>query len=384
MAWWVKGQAGSLSWFRHVWLCETLWTIVHQAPLSVGFSRREYWTGLPCPPPMDLPHWVKNPPATQEIQQTRVQSLGRKDPLEEDMATHSSILAWKNPLHREAWWPTVHGVAKSRTIQKRLNKGRGTSIWRKCISIRSPGTGFGRKKRCKTGNWASPEKELRKSLEVGKSSQPPWMPSEDRVRWEEARLLGGLVAVPDWVPFNIFKFYPEWAKGLWKELSKGRIPALVWEKWARGRKGGVGGGAEKHRSWEPKTDQTREDEFGNHSNGRGRHLNAVIWRWPGQTWQASGDSGLPQEKAETLEEKSPFLIDWKKKSGFLFLKSALFFLWISHMWNKRTLTSLLKIWWWSKFLRQILPFQVSLRQHLPGKFTSWLPFQRRPSCFRDI
>ena len=46
--------------------------------------------------------------------------------------------------------------------------------------------GFGRKKRCKRGNWASPEKELRKSLEVGKNSQPPWMPSEDRAQWEEA------------------------------------------------------------------------------------------------------------------------------------------------------------------------------------------------------
>ena len=34
----------------------TPWTIAHQAPLSVEFSRREYWTGLPCPPPGDLPN----------------------------------------------------------------------------------------------------------------------------------------------------------------------------------------------------------------------------------------------------------------------------------------------------------------------------------------
>ena len=32
-----------------------LWTIAHQAPLSMGFSRQEYWSGLPCPPPGDLP-----------------------------------------------------------------------------------------------------------------------------------------------------------------------------------------------------------------------------------------------------------------------------------------------------------------------------------------
>ena len=33
----------------------TLWTVAHQAPLSMGVSRQEYWSGLPCPPPGDLP-----------------------------------------------------------------------------------------------------------------------------------------------------------------------------------------------------------------------------------------------------------------------------------------------------------------------------------------
>ena len=33
-----------------------LWTVAHQAPLSMGFSRQEYWSGLPCPPPGDLPN----------------------------------------------------------------------------------------------------------------------------------------------------------------------------------------------------------------------------------------------------------------------------------------------------------------------------------------
>ena len=49
------------------------------------------------------------------MQETWVQFLGLKDPLEKEMATHCSILAWKNPVDREAWWATVHGVAKSRT-----------------------------------------------------------------------------------------------------------------------------------------------------------------------------------------------------------------------------------------------------------------------------
>ena len=40
----------------HVRLCETLWTLAHQAPVSQGFSRQEYWSGLPCFPPGDLPN----------------------------------------------------------------------------------------------------------------------------------------------------------------------------------------------------------------------------------------------------------------------------------------------------------------------------------------
>ena len=54
----------------------------------------------------------KNPLAVRE---TWVQSLGWEDPLEEGMATHSSILAWRIPIDRGAWWTTVHGVIKSWT-----------------------------------------------------------------------------------------------------------------------------------------------------------------------------------------------------------------------------------------------------------------------------
>ena len=44
-----------LSHFSRVQLFATLWTITHQASLSMGFSRQEYWSGLPCPPPGNLP-----------------------------------------------------------------------------------------------------------------------------------------------------------------------------------------------------------------------------------------------------------------------------------------------------------------------------------------
>ena len=58
---------------------------------------------------------VKNPPAMRE---TWVRSLGWEDPLEEGMATHSSILAWRIPMDKGTWWATVHGNSKS---QKQLS-----------------------------------------------------------------------------------------------------------------------------------------------------------------------------------------------------------------------------------------------------------------------
>ena len=92
-------------------------------------SRQEYYSGQPFPSPGNLPNQgiesgspalqadslpakppgkgspmaqqVKNPPAVQETQETRVQSLGREDPLEEGMAAHSSILAWEIPRTEE-------------------------------------------------------------------------------------------------------------------------------------------------------------------------------------------------------------------------------------------------------------------------------------------
>ena len=59
-----------------------------------------------------MAHMGKNQPAMQE---TWVQSLSCKDPLEEGMATHSSNLAWRIPMDKGACWARVHGVTKSRT-----------------------------------------------------------------------------------------------------------------------------------------------------------------------------------------------------------------------------------------------------------------------------
>ena len=55
---------------------------------------------------------VKNPPAMQKTQETLVRSLGGEDPLEEEMAIHSSILAWRIP------WTEEHGRLQSIGLQR--------------------------------------------------------------------------------------------------------------------------------------------------------------------------------------------------------------------------------------------------------------------------
>ena len=63
-----------LSHFGHVRLFETLWTVIRQAPLSMGFSRQEYWSGLPCPPSGALP----NPGIAPRSPALQVDSLASK------------------------------------------------------------------------------------------------------------------------------------------------------------------------------------------------------------------------------------------------------------------------------------------------------------------
>ena len=72
---------------------------------GVGYPLQYSWASL-------VAQMVKNPPA---MQQTWVHSLGQEYPLEEGVETHSSILAWRIPMDREAWWATVHGVTEGRT-----------------------------------------------------------------------------------------------------------------------------------------------------------------------------------------------------------------------------------------------------------------------------
>ena len=64
---------------------------------------------------------VKNPPAMQKTQESWVRSLGQEDPLEKEMATHSSILARKIPRTEEPGRLQSIGVTQSQTLLKRLS-----------------------------------------------------------------------------------------------------------------------------------------------------------------------------------------------------------------------------------------------------------------------
>ena len=74
---------------------------------------------------------VKNLPA---VGKTWLRSLGCEDPLEEGMATHSSILAWRIPMDKRAWRAIVHRVAKSQT---QLSNKTQHSTGSKCLKEQS-------------------------------------------------------------------------------------------------------------------------------------------------------------------------------------------------------------------------------------------------------
>ena len=85
---------------------------------GIGYPFQYSWASL-------VAQMVKNLPAMQDAW---VRSLGWEDPLEEGMATHSSILAWRIPMDSGAWWATVHGVAKSQTRLTNTCKNGGGKV----------------------------------------------------------------------------------------------------------------------------------------------------------------------------------------------------------------------------------------------------------------
>ena len=73
---------------------------------GIGYPLQYSWASL-------VAQTLKNLP----MEETWVQSLCWEDPLEEGMSTHSSILAWRIPMDRGAWWATVHGILQVRILK---------------------------------------------------------------------------------------------------------------------------------------------------------------------------------------------------------------------------------------------------------------------------
>ena len=112
----------------HVWPLATSWTVAHQAPLSMGFSRQEYWSGFPFPSPGSwvLSNFVYLWTCSQNRTQLYVGDLLYKanwtwSDLQssasggEGNGTPLQYSCLENPMDGGAWWAAVHGVAKSRT-----------------------------------------------------------------------------------------------------------------------------------------------------------------------------------------------------------------------------------------------------------------------------
>ena len=75
---------------------------------GIGYPLQCSWASL-------VAQMVKNPRAVQEIW---IQSLGWENPMEEGMATHSSILAWGIPMDRRSWWASPWGHKESDTAEQ--------------------------------------------------------------------------------------------------------------------------------------------------------------------------------------------------------------------------------------------------------------------------
>jgi len=98
-----------------VQLLATPWTAAYQAPLSMGFSRQEYWSGVPLPAPMsNLDSILKSRDITLPTKIHIVKAMGLPG---EGNDTPLQCSCLENPMDRGAWWISIYGVAQGRTGQ---------------------------------------------------------------------------------------------------------------------------------------------------------------------------------------------------------------------------------------------------------------------------
>ena len=103
-----------LTHFRCVWLFVTLWTVAHHVPLSMEFSRQEYWSGFSCPMGSSQP---KNQTCFS---------------YKEGNGNLHQCSCLENPRDGGAWWASIYGVSQSWTWLKWLSS---SSIFRIYVNI---------------------------------------------------------------------------------------------------------------------------------------------------------------------------------------------------------------------------------------------------------
>ena len=126
--------------FSHVWLFVTLWTVGHQAPLSMGFSRLEHWNGLPCPPPEDLPDsGIKpvspvSPALLADSLPTKAPRKPPCEPIASGMCQLAPRVAWDLTLRASHWdqhttCVALHHKGPTPSLPVCLGHGSRTLFW---------------------------------------------------------------------------------------------------------------------------------------------------------------------------------------------------------------------------------------------------------------
>ena len=120
--------------FSHAQLFETPWTVAHQATLSMEFSRQEYWSGLPCPPPGDLP----NPGIEPRSLKLQVDSLLSEPPGKpKNTGMESLSLLQGIFLTQESSWVLLHcrWILYQLSYQGSLQLSTRRIIWGRCFRL---------------------------------------------------------------------------------------------------------------------------------------------------------------------------------------------------------------------------------------------------------
>ena len=105
-----------LSRFSHVRLFVTPWTVARQAPLSMGFSRQEYWCGLPCPPPGIFPTQGSNPHLSRLLY-LQASSLPLAPPAAAAAKSLQSCPTLCDPIDGSPLGSSVPGILQARILE---------------------------------------------------------------------------------------------------------------------------------------------------------------------------------------------------------------------------------------------------------------------------